>query len=211
MRKVMCCVILFFFAWSAHSVEVRWDCFQTHELEEADGIGCYYVDSGYSSPEIGLRYFHDMGGSKLTRFDGKGDTNVGWNLAVWVLAAENDLLNRAYFEMPHIVLKDSYNTQVPTPLALNSIGDTVTIGNGDVVCLAAIGNYYDDNGMPQDYFAWAQMASDGQELKLLRSAFSYGELIVGGGAIPEPSCALLVLVGLTALALRRQVKISCEI
>ena len=181
--------------------EVRWDCFALHDSGEANCIGCYYYDSGYSSPEIGLRYAYAQSGAVC--IDGKGTANVGWNVAIWVDAVAGDVLDRSYFSQSHVVLKDSYNKLVPSPIELNSIGDALDICQGDLFYLALIGNYYDDDGMPSDYYGWVEMENTGSEIIMRNSAFSYGSIVVGGGAIPEPTATVLLLVGFAALLLRR--------
>ena len=205
--------------------EVRWNCFQLQTTLMGDeGVGCYYYDSGRSSPEIGLRYFYNSTGSRLTKIDGKGENvNAGWNVGIWVLAMAGDILSKEYFTQPHIVLKDSYNSMIdgsshlpqPSPISVNSIGDSVGVANGDKFYLALIGYWYDSSGdsmdigaIPDvaDFYGWVEFEATRTELNILGSAFSYSPLVVGAGAvaIPEPSGALLVLLGLSTIALRRR-------
>jgi len=195
-------MMCFLFSGSLFAAEVRWNCFALHDLGETDSVGCYYYDDGYSSPEIGLRYVYDKTG--LVHIDGKGTSNIGWNVALWVDSVAGDVLDRAYFSLPHTVLKDSYNKLVPNPIVLDSTGDVLDVERGDSFYLALIGNYYDDDGMPSDYFGWVEMENTGVELVIRNSAFSYGGIVVGGGAVPEPSSALLFLLGCAGLLLKRQ-------
>ena len=198
--KTIVSLICLFFASGMFASEVRWNCFSLHDLED-NCVGCYYYDDGYSSPEIGLQYVYDQSGGVL--IDGKGPSNIGWNLALWVDAVAGDVLDRSYFSKEHVVLKDSYNKDVRTPIQLNMIGEELDVQSGDSVYLALIGNYYDDNGSPRDYYGWVEIGNTGTGLVMLGSAFSYGNLVVGGGAIPEPSSGFLCLVGLLALMLCR--------
>ena len=199
--KVIANLICLLLVGGLFASEVRWNCFSLHDLGEPNCVGCYYYDNGYSSPEIGLQYVYDQSGGVL--IDGKGPSNIGWNVALWVDAVAGDILDRSYFSKAHIVLKDSYNRSVPTPIQLNVTGDALTAQAGDNVYLALIGNYYDDNGNPMDYYGWVEIGNTGTDLVVLESAFSYGNLVVGGGAVPEPSSGLLCLVGLLTLMLRR--------
>ena len=66
---------------------------------------------------------------------------------------------------------------------------------------------YVDIARGADYYDWVGfVATGGGNVELLTSAidFAGGPMIVGGGsAVPEPSGVLLVLLGLSAIALRR--------
>lgn len=218
-------VMLFCFAiCAANAAEVRWNCFQIRELYDENGVGCYYFDYGHSSPEIGLRYFYNSTGNQLVKVDGKGENvNVGWNVGIWVLATEGDVLSKEYFSQPHIVLKDSYNPMIDQPsmlpvpghIAVNSLGDSIDVYNGDRFYLALIGYWYEDidssiDPLPipdlADFYGWVELEAKQKELSIIGSAFSYGPLVVGGGsaAIPEPSAGVLLLLGLAWLALRRR-------
>lgn len=208
--------------YTAGAAEVRWNVFHFLSSQE-EGAICGYYDPGHSSPEIGLRYFYNPAGNRLMRIDGKGGgVNVGWNVALWVLATEGDVLSKGYFSQPHVVLKDDYNPMIdqssdlpqPTPIAINSVGDSIDVHTGDRFYLALIGYWYEDvdqtvNPLPipdlADFYGWVELEAGQTELSLLGSAFSYSPLVVGGGlAIPEPSAGLLLLLGLAALSLRRR-------
>lgn len=69
------------------------------------------------------------------------------------------------------------------------------------VCMLEDGSFYSS-----PVYGWAGlMVADG-EVHVLGSAFDLdgGGMIVGGGAIPEPSSATLLLVGLAGLCLKRK-------
>ena len=220
--KLIVAILGFLAACAVDASEVKWDVF--HFLSsQFEGAICGYYDPGHSSPEIGLRYFYDSAGNQLVNVDGKGENvNVGWNVGIWVLAMEGDVLSKEYFSQPHVVLKDSYNPMIdqssmlpqPSSIPINSIGDSVDVHNGDRFYLALIGYWYEDIDssiyplpIPDlaDFYGWVELEASEKELNIIGSAFSYSPLVVGGGsaAIPEPSAGVLLLLGLVALALRR--------
>ena len=224
MKPTIATLFCFVF-YAANAAEVRWDCFQLWTVLTGDeGVGCYYYDPGHSSPEIGLRYFYDSTGSTLVKIDGKSQwVNAGWNVALWVLAMEGDVLSKEYFSQPHVVLKDSYNPAVDSPsmnpqpdhIAINSIGDSIDVYYGKRFYLALIGYWYENVGDPSDpgaisnladFYGWVELKATLTDLTLLSSAFSYSPLIVGGGAVatPEPSGGVLLILGLAGLALCRK-------
>ena len=60
---------------------------------------------------------------------------------------------------------------------------------------------------PKLYYGWAEYAvSEDGTFRILNSAIDFdgGAMIVGGGAVPEPTSGLLLLLGVAGLALRRQ-------
>lgn len=69
------------------------------------------------------------------------------------------------------------------------------------VCMLEDGSFYSS-----PVYGWAGlMVADG-EVHVLGSAFDLdgGAMLVGGGAIPEPSSAMLLLIGLAGLCLKRR-------
>lgn len=64
---------------------------------------------------------------------------------------------------------------------------------------------YDDQSNPYPVYGWVEVSVPGLEPKVLASAWDLdgGAMIVGSGAIPEPTSGLLLILGAAALALRR--------
>ena len=65
---------------------------------------------------------------------------------------------------------------------------------------------YDDQSNPYPVYGWVEVSVPGLEPKVLGSAWDLdgGAMIVGSGAIPEPTSGLLLILGAAALALRRR-------
>ena len=160
---------------------------------------------------MGLRYYLDAMGERLVKVDGGGDHNAGDNFNIWILADKDDVLSDGYFEQPHIVLKSDYARITPS-----STGNSIDIVSGRRYYLALIGSYWGYDAVDEyynyygwserDYYGWVELEASKAGLDIVSSAFSYSPLIVGGGLapIPEPSAGVLLLLGLSALALRRR-------
>ena len=121
----------------------------------------------------------------------------------WVLTYWGEMLGQDTIDSATEINLCSYATE--------SIGGTVVVNWQDFY-LGFQATETTDSG--ESFFGWLHVSvGDDWKMTLLDSGvnLSGGAVRVGNANIPEPSCALLVLVGLTALALRRQVKISCEI
>ena len=75
----------------------------------------------------------------------------------------------------------------------------------DSVYLAFLTIAYDDNLVPYDIFGWVEIGVSGLEPVVRGSAWDVdgGAMIVGAGAAPEPTSAMLILLGLTLLVIAR--------
>ena len=82
----------------------------------------------------------------------------------------------------------------------------------DPVYLAFSTIAYDDIGEAYSVYGWVEISVAGGEPNVMHSAWNVdgGAMIVGSGAIPEPTSGLLFLFGLAALALRRG-GVSCKV
>lgn len=86
-------------------------------------------------------------------------------------------------------------------------GDAAMIVGSKLFYLAFIAPTYDGSG--DTLYGWVELLNEDGELQLYSSAFSNTPLYVGGGAVPvadvpEPSTAILLLLGASCLALRRK-------
>lgn len=88
-------------------------------------------------------------------------------------------------------------------------GDSLPIKGRNSIYLAFIAPTYDGSG--DTLYGWVELGdhTHDYELQLYGSAFSNTPLYVGGGAVPvsdvpEPSSAMLLLLGASCLALRRK-------
>ena len=61
--------------------------------------------------------------------------------------------------------------------------------------------------LPSVYYGWLEYSYTANEgMQIINSAIGldHQDMIVGGGAVPEPTSGLLLLLGVTCLVLRRQ-------
>jgi hypothetical protein len=80
-------------------------------------------------------------------------------------------------------------------------GKTIKTLPSNTYYFAILGDNY-GNG---NWHAWVEVSTDSSGLHVVNSAFSFDTpLIVGGGAIPEPSSGILLMIGATLLCLRRK-------
>ena len=65
---------------------------------------------------------------------------------------------------------------------------------------------YDDQSNPYPVYGWVEISASGDAPTVLSSAWDTdgGPMIVGAGAVPEPTSGLLLLLGIAGLALRRK-------
>ena len=175
------------FSSSAFGASVSWDAFEILDWNDW-GKGCWELGGGGA---------HGIGFSK------DGDVAVGfstydppYNTSYWVYAAFGD-------ELPGI--SDFQNK--PLAADLYFVNDTTIAGENidahrdvdGIVYLAVI--TYDGSPTPVYHYGWVEL----QDRTILSSAYSDMPLIVGTDlVIPEPSSALLLLLGCAGLALRRR-------
>ena len=126
----------------------------------------------------------------------------------WTVAQSGDVVGydtiRNLDESQYIINITQTGTSNPGPTQL-------TMERDIPIYLAFMCNEGYPENPAYDYYGWVQLAIDGNgNPVVLDSAcdFSYGPMIVGGGAytggIPEPSGGMLMLLGLAALGLRRK-------
>lgn len=185
------------------SSDIKWNVFSQFSDESYTGF-YYYSDQ---TPEISFS-FHQQGEGKIS-ITADGPVNLGSSRALWVHTYVDTVLTESYFSDAEVVL-DAWYTQ-------NSIlpGETIDLSNGDSFYLALAGSYptyfwnpetNEEHWIDKDYTAWLYIEVEDGTLDLRKSALYEGfGLIVGGGlATPEPSCSMLVLLGVAALSLRRR-------
>lgn len=134
-----------------------------------------------------------------------------WNSGAWLSAVAGDLANSSILQHQH----DFFFYEMANGQSEYSYGELVPVERGVSYYLKFVIEDADDAWAyrlkettvpPTLYYGWAEyMVDEDGTFRLLNSAIDFdgGAMVVGGGAVPEPTGGLLLLVGVAALALRR--------
>ena len=202
--KILACIMLLFFASGVIAAEMSWEYvfistgysqnphFRWYEF-------CGYVESDVAggSSEGPLIGYENGEGFHLKQQDHK-TTPMPVDNNIWVLAFYGDLLCQETIEqMTRIELVYWYDTTETGGVLVENPADFY------LGFMSTGSNAYDG----VDRFGWYHVSVDEDlEMTLLDAGIGlYGEPVrVGIGPIPEPSSAVLLLVGVALLGLRRR-------
>ena len=181
-RNVLLLLIAFMTVSDLFGATVIWDAF------EQFGNNFYYY--GGPTPEIGFSVMEADVYYIVATADGQ--INAANPRAYWVRAEKGDVVNDGFLHSGEMVLDAYYS-------------DRTEIEHGSVTAMKDSTFYLALIVDDADYYGWLaiDVDKDGM-LTLSHSVLSDTEGILVVGAIPEPSSAVLMLVGLAWLALRRR-------
>ncbi len=140
-------------------------------------------------------------------------TNIGGypeNASVLVQVAAGDIIDKEMFEN---VTKAFANSLVTFGVTLPETPITVDVPEDIYLGFVTYDVYFDSSrpdlyGLGQAYYGWVGLHVDGEDVSLLGSYVDLdGNAVITGkyeSAIPEPSSALLLIMGVAALALIRR-------
>ena len=199
----------------AFGANVLWDALELDRYGSAGGDVEYVLGwTGFMSVEAGLPdcYCADV----WIRIQDMYNSSCYWVESVdydftatgvtanWLCAENGDIADagttrnvKYYFNHCHLDHETGWENQ-----------GFFTDPDADFYLMFAVGSLNDHNaGIPNPncLYGWAQLKVDGNgELGLIRSAIGLDGQAMIVGAIPEPSSALLLLLGCAGLALRRR-------
>lgn len=208
---ILCSVL--FGASCAGAAGVSWNVFSIADYNWGAGDAtsghsiCYY-DYGSENhgitPEAGFTITKKNAFLWDLTFTGNY-SNVGANATFWAAAVAGTVLTW-----------DWMNSQEPLlgmGLGKYSSEGTLTLLNNETAYIAVFGDSWNPDPAERYYTGWVEIRNVNGEIVIDSSALSFSSLRVGSGetfdglnAIPEPSSALLMLIGLGLLVLRRKMR-----
>ena len=176
----------------ATGASVAWNLFSCDKFSENE-YSVYWYGEGVNSkgetwmatPEVVVDVSFNRRQATLTGVNG----NVGGNDSVWLHVIVDEVVSLETFSSASAVFFEAGS---------RFAGDySVVIGMGETKYFAV-----------KSYGAvgWVELLNDGDEIKIASSMLDFdgGPVVIGGGAIPEPSTAMLLLIGCAGLSLRRR-------
>lgn len=190
----------------ASAANVQWNWARCERFIGSSWVVGYSNDGDPVVYDASMMLHVSSGGSSASVSSGAfGDLAT----ATWLLVSAGDIINDVLFESSSqvffsqregaVVGNGSASVQKDSPfyLAVKAEGfDWDTLFADDAYVLTGDARY-----------GWVELAVDASgDLKVMSSAWDLdgGAMYVGGGAVPEPSSVLLMLLGLTGLSLRRK-------
>ena len=186
----------------AYSATVEWNGFYYYDWDETEAS----MTAGHYGACAYIRWFNskDATGNLVWKSD-RGDY-MEMNCA-WMQVAVGDLIDEAFVRSRdgYFYRRNLYGEEV-----LRSDYDIIFTGEEDVFLGVAVARNYDS---PSDVlYGWEQFHLDADgTVSMVTSALDIDGDGIRAGATPEPSSALLLLVGSALLALKRRRKVRFDL
>ena len=210
MKQCLMLVFSFALSFNVGAAEIVWDFLQTNGSE---------VSAIYNNVDVMFDIVIKDFGSQTYLWASENNLRHGslapvqyWNSGAWVEASVGDLVDAStifgrhtywFYEMANA--QPEYGSGMPRAIDFNeSYYLMFAIEDMDDAWAYRL---KETTEPPALYYGWAEYVVDENHLfRIVRSAvdFDGGPMIVGGGAIPEPSSALLLLLGISLISIRRQ-------
>ncbi len=220
MRKILLLVLSLLGSIVLEASVVYWDkIYVTHngEMENAntgsmgDGIvlewwvGAEGIEGKYPwYASLGVSIYNERNRLGITTGISPGSANQILLTAqsYWSVAYAGDIITESYVKNGQL-----FYDGLSGPGVDEQFGETVSARNGDSLYLAFLAPVQGGEDGEDYLYGWVELGVKNNQLDLLSSAFSTDSLYVGGGAIPEPSGGLLLLLGAGCIALRRRKRV----
>lgn len=125
------------------------------------------------------------------------------SFTAWAVAFAGEIVNAAMLSDVSRLFYRNDGIQANNPFDVNYESDTFYFAFETLVWQDE-----DMSGVPQTEYGWVNISVAAGELSVVDSAMGLNgsPMIVGGGAIPEPTSGVLLVLGFAALALTRKVR-----
>ena len=194
--KTLLTIALCFCGIVCHATNVEWNRMKALDAEVWDTGPLWQIcgDTKYLYAEIMVTY--DCGVLSASHYMGGGSTICVKQMSEGSTINGESIARTSEGYFYQSTMYDSHITS----------DYSIDVSDRSSIYLAFSVIAFDDQSTPYPVYGWVEVAVPDSEPVVLSSAWDIdgGAMIVGGGAVPEPTSGLLLLLGVASLALRRR-------
>ena len=189
------------FSATSLAANIEWNCFTATPYDDGlEGTKSHELFYASGQAQLGTDLIIGVVRNKqATTLTGQG----GWLLSGtdWISATVGEIVDAQTFSSLKTYFYKDDGLAKEAPIVAKATGE-------DVYLAFQTWLWEEDySSVEREVYGWVQLYVQGESISVVASAIDLdgGPMIVGGGsATPEPSCALLLLIGVGVLGLRRR-------